>query len=163
MAYKNFRMTDLVDEGARENDLDKIRRALANSCQFDHAFVKGNLKDGLEYVAKQHHINVFVAFDPSVNPLYGPRVDRHDPTLTREDFSSSLFYLTENFCRERIQDTEKLGRYLYPEEAAAPQQTKYSYKPERVRNENPPKASDNLVLLAIAGAAVLVVLWLILK
>lgn len=151
MSYKNFQSTDLIDRGIRENDMMCVRRALKNACQFDRTFSKGKFEDGLEYVLDVKGVSkneLYVPLDTEHFPLLGERVDRKDPTLTEEDFNSALFYLTENFCQERIDDAKKLGRYLFPNEG-------------KVTAANPPRRSpqrNNTVrlLLIVGGAAVVI-------
>lgn len=143
MSYKNFGPTDLVDEGIAAGDYAKVRRALANCCEFDRAFSKHCLRDGIEYITQKGvSAKVFEPFDVSCNPLYGRRVDEKDPTLKKNDFSDSLFYLAENFCRERVDDTEKLGRYLFPNERVAQKPAATAHEGARPANTTAKTASS---------------------
>lgn len=116
MCYKNFDMTDLVDESLREGNLKSVRRIISNICPSDRAFTTSKFADALEYVRKVKGVDIYEPFDASLKPLYAERVDRKDPTLEEDDFAASVACLKENFCPERIEDTKKLGRYLFPEE-----------------------------------------------
>lgn len=116
MSYKNFDMTDLVDESLREGNLKSVRRIISNICPSDRAFTTSKFADALEYVRKVKGVDIYEPFDASLKPLYAERVDRKDPTLEEDDFAASVACLKENFCPERIEDTKKLGRYLFPEE-----------------------------------------------
>ena len=116
MRYKSFVMTHLIDDALQEGNLKSARRVIANVCPFDRTFTTSKFEDALEYVRDVKGVNIFEPFDPSLKPLYAERVDRKDPTLEEDDFAVSVAYLKENFCPERIEDTKKLGRYLFPEE-----------------------------------------------
>ena len=116
MSYKSFVMTHLIDDALQEGNLKSARRVIANVCPFDRTFTTSKFEDALEYVRDVKGVNIFEPFDPSLKPLYAERVDRKDPTLEEDDFAVSVAYLKENFCLERIEDTKKLGRYLFPEE-----------------------------------------------
>ncbi|WP_302814827.1 hypothetical protein [Ruthenibacterium lactatiformans] len=120
MCYKNFDMTDLVDESLREGNLKSVRRIISNICPSDRAFTTSKFADALEYVRKVKGVDIYEPFDASLKPLYAERVDRKDPTLEEDDFAASVACLKENFCPERIEDTKKLGRYLFPEEMRHP-------------------------------------------
>lgn len=116
MSYKKFDNSDLVDKALQEENLRSARCVISNICPFDRTFTTGEFEDALEYVIKVKGVDIFEPFDASLNPLYGERVDRKDPTLEEDDFAVSVAYLKENFCPERIEDTKKLGRYLFPNE-----------------------------------------------
>ena len=116
MRYKSFVMTHLIDDALQEGNLKSARRVIANVCPFDRTFTTSKFEDALEYVRDVKGVDIFEPFDPSLKPLYAERVDRKDPTLEEDDFAVSVAYLKENFCPERIEDTKKLGRYLFPEE-----------------------------------------------
>lgn len=116
VSYKNFDMTDLVDESLREGNLKSVRRIISNICPSDRAFTTSKFADALEYVRKVKGVDIYEPFDASLKPLYAERVDRKDPTLEEDDFAASVACLKENFCPERIEDTKKLGRYLFPNE-----------------------------------------------
>lgn len=120
MSYKNFRETDLMDEALQKENFDSARCVIANLCPFDRAFTTGMFEDALEYAHKVKGVNLYVSFDVTLNPLYEERVARKDPNLEEDDFAYSVAYLKENFCPERIEDTKKLGRYLFPEEMRHP-------------------------------------------
>lgn len=159
MSYKNFQSTELVDAGIREGDYIKIRRALTSACYFDRTFSKGNFKDGLEYVAKQG-VDIFEPFDPQKGALYSERVDRKDPTLTKDDFADSEYNLTENFCQERIDDTIKLGRYLFPQEMQVAKEqaaSKQSAKPQSQKVTTNPQPGGQMAKIVLPLAAVLLV------
>lgn len=120
MSYKNFRETDLMDKALQKENFDSARCVIANLCPFDRAFTTGMFEDALEYAHKIKGVNLYVPFDETLNPLYEKRVARKDPNLKEDDFAYSVAYLKENFCPERIEDTKKLGRYLFPEEIRHP-------------------------------------------
>lgn len=119
MGYKHFDMTDLIDKALNEGNLRSARRVISDICPSDRTFITGEFEDALEYVRKIKRISdseIFEPFDPDLKPLYSDRVDRKDPTLEEDDFAASVAVLKENFCPERIEDTKKLGRYLFPDE-----------------------------------------------
>lgn len=119
MGYKHFDMTDLIDKTLNEGNLRSTRRVICDICPSDRTFTTGEFEDALEYVRKIKRIpdsEIFEPFDPDLKPLYSDRVDRKDPTLEEDDFATSVAVLKENFCPERIEDTKKLGRYLFPDE-----------------------------------------------
>ena len=119
MGYKHFDMTDLIDKALNEGNLRSVRRVISDICPSDRTFTTGEFEDALEYVRKIKRISdseIFEPFDPDLKPLYSDRVDRKDPTLEEDDFAASVAVLKENFCPERIEDTKKLGRYLFPDE-----------------------------------------------
>ena len=116
MSYKSFDMTDLVDKALREGNLRSARRVISNICPSDRTFTTSEFEDALEYVQNVKGVDIYEPFDPLLKPLYAERIDRKDPTLEEDDFAASVACLKENFCPERIEDTKKLGRYLFPEE-----------------------------------------------
>lgn len=159
MSYKNFESTGLVDEGIKEKNYDKIRCALTGTCYFDRTFTKGKFQAGLEYVAKQG-VNIFEPYDPQEGALFGDRIDRKDPTLEEDDFAAAIFRLTENFCQERIDDTIKLGRYLFPQEMQAAKEqaaAKQSAKPQSQKVTTNPQQGGQMAKIVIPLAAALIV------
>lgn len=185
MRYKRFDMADLVDKALSEGNLRSARRVISNICPADRTFTTGEFEDALEYVRDVKGVDIFEPFDPSLKPLYAERVDRKDPTLEEDDFAASVACLKENFCPERIEDTKKLGRYLFPEEMhppkREPQSQTQSYRPSGTTSQqsgasyqssyqrtktNPPKSSQakKVWLLIAAGvAAVAVLVYLLVK
>lgn len=152
MGYKNFELTDLVDQGIQENDMMCVRRALTSMCPFDRAFTQGKFDNGIEYVLREKGISedkLYVAFDPTLFPLMRERVDTKDSTLTEDDYTHAVFYLTENFCKERIEDVKKLGRYLFPNEGKEPTVNPSRRSPQRNRQKDTVR-----LLLIVGGAAV---------
>lgn len=127
MGYKSFDMTDLVDKALREGNLRSARRVISNICPSDRTFTTSEFEDALEYVQNVKGVDIYEPFDPLLKPLYAERIDRKDPTLEEDDFAASVACLKENFCPERIEDTKKLGRYLFPEEM---HQTKTETQPQ---------------------------------
>lgn len=181
MSYKNFAMTDLVDKALLEGNLRSARRVLANICPFDRTFTTGEFENAMEYVSKVKGVDIYEPFDASLNPLYTERIDQGDITLKKDDFAVSVGWLKENFCPERIEDTKKLGRYLFPEEmhssktepqsrmqshrsvGTTARESGASYKSSYQRTEpNPPKSGHTKkvwpLVAGIAAAAVLVYL-----
>lgn len=181
MSYKKFDMSDLVDKALQEENLRSARCVVANICPFDRTFTTGEFEDALEYVRDIKGVDIYEPFDASLKPLYTERVDRKDPTLEEDDFAVSVAYLKENFCPERIEDTKKLGRYLFPEEmhssktepqsrmqshrpvGTTARESGASYKSSYQRTEpNPPKSGHTKkvwpLVAGIAAAAVLVYL-----
>ena len=185
MSYKNFRQTDLMDEALQKGNLDSARCVIANLCPFDRTFTTGKFDDALEYAHKIKGVNLYVPFDSTLDPLYTDRIMRNDPTLEEKDFAYSVAMLKENFCPERIEDTKKLGRYLFPEEmhqskpkpqprvqsqrprGITARESGASYKSSTQRTvQNPPKSGQTkkvwpLVAGGVAVAAVL--LYLLIK
>lgn len=127
MRYKSFETADLVDKALREGNLRSVQRTICDICPSDRTFTTGEFEDALEYVRDIKGVDIYEPFDPSLKPLYAERVDRKDPTLEEDDFAVSVAYLKENFCPERIEDTKKLGRYLFPEEMHPPKQEPQSH------------------------------------
>lgn len=165
MSYHNFRLTDKVDQGIREHNMEDIRLALTSTCQFDRSFTREAFKDGLDYVLKVKGVSkdeLYEGFDPEMGPLFGGRVDGRDETLTEEDFSYAVGYLTENFCPERIEDVKKLGRYLFPDEMKKPEKKAQPRRQAEGQTVNPPRRSPQRnrpsktvrLLLILGGAAV---------
>ena len=187
MSYKKFEMTHLIDQALQEGNIKSARRVIANICPFDRTFTTSKFEDALEYVRDVKGVDIYEPFDESIKPLYAERVDRKDQTLEADDFAVSVAYLKENFCPERIEDTKKLGRYLFPEEMHStrpepkPQprmqshrssgitarESGASYKSSTQRTvQNPPKSGQTkkvwpLVAGGVAVAAVL--LYLLIK
>ena len=116
MGYKSFIGTDRVDKEIARGNRRGICRLLVNICEFDPGFSTGEFDDALEYVRKVKKIDIYEPFEEKLNPLYWERVSLKDPSLKKDDFITSVAYLLENFCPERIEDTKKLGRYLFPDE-----------------------------------------------
>lgn len=165
MGYKNFELTDLIDQGIRENDMMCVRRALTSMCPFDRVFAQGKFDNGIEYVLRVKGISedeLYVAFDPTLFPLMSERVDAKDSTLTEDDYTHAVFYLTENFCPERIEDVKKLGRYLFPNEMKKPEEKVQPRRQLEGQTVNPPRRSPQRnrpsktvrLLLILGGAAV---------
>ena len=120
MSYKSFTMTHLIDQALQNKNLRNVRRIVANIGPHDRTFTTSEFEDALEYVQDVKGVDIYEPFDASLKPLYAERVDRKDPTLEEDDFAASVACLKENFCLERIEDTKKLGRYLFPEEMRHP-------------------------------------------
>lgn len=181
MGYKSFTTTALIDEALQEKDLSRVRRMLSDVCAFDRTFSTEEFDDAVEYVCQVKGVDIYEPFDASLKPLYTKRVDQKDPTLEEDDFAVSVAYLKENFCPERIEDTKKLGRYLFPEEmhssktepqsrmqshrpvGTTARESGASYKSSYQRTEpNPPKSGHTKkvwpLVAGIAAAAVLVYL-----
>ena len=187
MSYKSFEMTHLIDQALQNKNLRNVRRIVANICPHDRTFTTSEFDDALEYVRDVKGVDIYEPFDPLLKPLYAERIDRRDPTLEEDDFAASVACLKENFCPERIEDTKKLGRYLFPEEMHStrpepkPQprmqshrssgitarESGASYKSSTQRTvQNPPKSGQTkkvwpLVAGGVAVAAVL--LYLLIK
>ena len=185
MSYKKFVSSERVDRALQSGNIRIVKQLLVNVCKFDRTFSTGEFEDAMEYVCKVKGVNIFEPLDETLRPLYSERVDRKDPTLGEDDFTASAVCLMENFCPERIEDTKKLGRYLFPEEMhqtkteTQPQFQPYrpsgttaresgaSYKSSTQRTvQNPPKSGQAkkvwpLVAGGVAVAAVL--LYLLIK
>ena len=139
----------------------------------------------MEYVRVIKGVDIYEPFDESIKPLYAERVDQKDPSLEEKDVAYSVASLKRNFCPERIEDTKKLGRYLFPEEMhqskPKPQPRVQSNRPSGITardsgasyqsrtqraSSNPPKSGQTqkvwpLVAGGVAVAAVL--LYLLIK
>lgn len=183
MSYKKFEMTHLIDQALQEGNLKSARRVIANVCPFDRTFTTGEFEDALEYVRVIKGVDIYEPFDESIKPLYAERVDQKDPSLEEKDFAYSVASLKRNFCPERIEDTKKLGRYLFPDEMHSPKpqprvqpyrpsgttarESDTSYKSSTRRTvQNPPKSGQTqkvwpLVAGGVAVAAIL--LYLLIK
>lgn len=127
MSYKKFVSSERVDRALQSGNIRIVKQLLVNVCKFDRTFSTGEFEDAMEYVCKVKGVNIFEPLDETLKPLYSERVDRKDPTLGEDDFTASAVCLMENFCPERIEDTKKLGRYLFPEEM---HQTKTKTQPQ---------------------------------
>lgn len=184
MSYKRFVASDRVDKELQRENRRGVRRLLVNICEFDPTFSTGEFDDALEYVCKIKGVDIYDPFEAKLNPLYGNRVSLKDSTLQKNDFIASVAYLLENFCPERIEDTKKLGRYLFPEEmhqsktetqlrqqshcpsGATPREIGASYKSSSTRAEpNPPKSghAGKVWPLAVGIAAAAVLIYLLIK
>ena len=138
----------------------------------------------MEYVRDVKGVDIYEPFDPMLKPLYAERVDLKDPTLEEDDFAASVACLKENFCPERIEDTKKLGRYLFPDEMHSPKQepqsrtqphrpseataqkSAASYKSSSQRTaQNPSKSGQTQKVwpLAVGIAIIAVVVYLLVK
>lgn len=105
-------------------------------------------------------MDIFEPYDPQKGALFGDRIDRKDPTLEEDDFAAALFRLTENFCQERIDDTIKLGRYLFPQEMQAAKEqaaSKQSAKPQSPKVTTNPQPGGQMAKIVLPLAAVLIV------
>ena len=184
MRYKNFDMVDLIDKALNEGNLRSARRVISNICPSDRTFTTGEFEDALEYVRDVKGVDIYEPFDPMLKPLYAERVDLKDPTLEEDDFAASVACLKENFCPERIEDTKKLGRYLFPDEMHSPKQepqsrtqphrpseataqkSAASYKSNSQRTaQNPSKSGQTQKVwpLAVGIAIIAVVVYLLVK
>ena len=187
MSYKSFEMTHLIDQALQNKNLRNVRRIVANICPHDRTFTTSEFDDALEYVRDVKGVDIYEPFDSLLKPLYADRIDRKDPTLEEDDFAASVACLKENFCPERIEDTKKLGRYLFPEEMHStrpepkPQPRMQSHRPRGITAreigasyksdtqrtvQNPPKSGQTqkvwpLVAGGVAVAAIL--LYLLIK
>lgn len=185
MSYKKFVSSERVDRALQSGNIRIVKQLLVNVCKFDRTFSTGEFEDAMEYVCKVKGVNIFEPLDETLMPLYSERVDRNDPTLGEDDFTASAVCLMENFCPERIEDTKKLGRYLFPDEMHSPKpkpepqprvqpyrpsgttarESGASYKSSTQRTvQNPPKSGQTkkvwpLVAGGVAVAAVLLYLW----
>ncbi len=184
MSYKHFEMTHLIDQALQDGNIKSARRVIANICPFDRTFTTGKFEDALEYVQDIKGVGIYEPFDASIKPLYAERVDRKDPTLEEDDFAVSVAYLKQNFCPERIEDTKKLGRYLFPDEMHSPKQepqsrtqphrqseataqkSAASYKSNSQRTaQNPSKSGQTQKVwpLAVGIAIIALVVYLLVK
>lgn len=185
MSYKKFVSSERVDRALQSGNIRIVKQLLVNVCKFDRTFSTGEFEDAMEYVCKVKGVNIFEPLDETLRPLYSERVDQKDPTLGEDDFTASAVCLMENFCPERIEDTKKLGRYLFPEEMhqtkteTQPQfqphrpsgitarESGASYKSSTQRTvQNPPKSGQTQkVWPLVAGgvAVVAVLLYLFIK
>lgn len=184
MSYKKFVSSERVDRALESGNIRIVKQLLVNVCKFDRTFSTGEFEDAMEYVCKVKGVNIFEPLDETLRPLYSERVDRKDPTLGEDDFTASAVCLMENFCSERIEDTKKLGRYLFPEEMHLPKQepksrtqlhrpseataqkSAASYKSNSQRTaQNPSKSGQTQKVwpLAVGIAIIAVVVYLLVK
>lgn len=88
-----------------KDSLDVLRESLGNLIYVDRSlktFDKA-LKD------VQSKINIME--DYNNKPLISEQKKLED--MTDSDFSAAIYWLKENFCKERINDVKKIGKYLY--------------------------------------------------
>lgn len=103
---KKIRKFDIIENAIKEKNIGSLRRSLGNIIMADRNFSDNTFYDTLEYVNSK--INIM---EPNLN---GELVSAGKSTYTDNDFNNAVFELTENFCKERIEDVKKIGRYLYP-------------------------------------------------
>lgn len=184
MSYKSFTASNRVDKELQRGNRRGVCRLLINICEFDPAFSTGEFDDALEYVCKIKGVDIYEPFEAKLNPLYEERIALKDPSLQKDDFVTSVAYLLENFCPERIEDTKKLGRYLFPDEMHSPKQepqsrtqphrpseataqkSAASYKSNSQRTaQNPSKSGQTQKVwpLAVGIAIIAVVVYLLVK
>jgi hypothetical protein len=97
-----------VIEGVKSKNLSKIREALGTICYTSRDFRSGAFDAHLKYVLDSG-IDIFEEYNGE--PLISEKKKLED--MNDDDFSEAVFELKENFCKERINDVKKIGKYLY--------------------------------------------------
>ncbi len=151
-------LTEQIDEAIKQNDRKSILATLTNICMRDPSFSTGSFQDALDH-AEKNYSELYEEFTEGEHPLYGERVDKFDETLTQNDFGDSLVHLEKNFCRIRIEDTKKLGKFLYP--PVKSEQSKQTSHSTGEVGVNSPKKS--LLPLLMMGAGIIAILLILKK
>ena len=158
MGYKNFKLTEEIDTFLAENDRRKIISALTSICYLDRNFSTSAFDDGVEYVVEQKRYTQLWEPFQDTPPLFQPRIDGKDPHLCEEDYPKAIAHLKLNFCPERVEDTRRLGQYLFPIKDT-PQKSAPTHSSKR--------SSSNMtqIIAAVAAAAAVcgVILWILRK
>ena len=164
MSYGKFDMTEVVDENISTKAWDRVRSNLASTLAFDPDGSRGIVKDAFKYVQREKQVTddlLFENFDESIYPLYGLRVEKKDESLTRKDFAAARMALGMNFCKERIEDTLKLGHYLLEKGEFPELQQGKTAKKQQIANPPVRRRRSRLpIIIGVLLAALLIVILL---
>lgn len=133
----SFEPNKLIKECIEKKDINRLRGTVTGILVRDRNASTGDFENNINYIIDECGITeLFENFD-STKPLVSDSVK--DRRLTDEDFSDAVYYLKNNFCKERIDDVIKIGRELYPktieqyeEEENKEQRAKKQKKKEKV-------------------------------
>lgn len=104
--YSKYRV---VNEYIKEKNIFGLREALGNICYTNRSFSNGDFDKAFELI-KSKGIDIMEEFDNS-EPLILSNKKLEE--LGHDDFTLAVFNMKENFCKERIAEAKKIGKYLY--------------------------------------------------
>lgn len=99
----------LVQECIQNNDIKGLKGAFVGIIFSDRSFSKGEFDHTLDYIRKERNLKILESFDNG--ELLSKKINSGN--ITEDDFEEAVYNLKFNFCKERIDDVKKLGRYLY--------------------------------------------------
>lgn len=96
----------IIEKALAEKNKASLKRALGNIIFADRNFSTNEFNDVFRYINDKIEI-----LEPT---LIGELISEEKSEYNDSDFNNAVFELTENFCKERIEDVKKIGRTLYP-------------------------------------------------
>lgn len=99
----------LVQECIQNNDIKGLKGAFVGIIFSDRSFSKGEFDHTLDYIRKERNIKILESFDNG--ELLSNKIN--NGSVTEDDFEEAVYNLKVNFCKERIDDVKKLGKYSY--------------------------------------------------
>lgn len=104
---KEYYTNELIEDAIENNDISLIQDAIGTICYTDRSFEDGRFLAAIHYVVDKKKIDIMQEFDG--NKL----ISKTKTEYTDKDFGEAVFYLKENFSKERIQDVMTIGKKLY--------------------------------------------------
>lgn len=101
-------INDYKNEKSLKN-LEKIRHALVGIINGDPSFFTDDFKKSIDFVLKQ---GITEVFEDNMNPDY-PKISRDKSLYTKDYMAECTTYLQMNFCMERCNLIEAVGREAY--------------------------------------------------
>lgn len=104
---EKIEVMDSIKENVEKKDIKALKSNIKVIINFDKNFSRGYAKVNLDYI-KNHGINLYESYDNK-----GLMSSKPQNEYTDRDYTDAIFYLTENFCNERLEDVKKIGEILY--------------------------------------------------
>ncbi|MPQ43551.1 hypothetical protein [Clostridium tarantellae] len=106
----NFEPNSLVKECIEKSDIPALRNSICTIIYSDRNFSKGDFKNTLNYVVNKCGIKgIYEPFNSEIDSIQLKK----DGNYSEDDFAEAVYELEKNFCKERIDFVEKIGRSLY--------------------------------------------------
>ncbi|NFT91102.1 hypothetical protein FDF86_01560 [Clostridium botulinum] len=99
----------LVQECIENNNIRGLKGAFVGIIFSDRSFSKREFDETLDYVRRETNLEILEGFDG------GELLSKKSSSgnITEDVFEEAVYNLKVNFCKERIDDVKKLGKYLY--------------------------------------------------
>lgn len=102
-----------VINSIKKKDKEAIKTSLYAIIMSDKRMENGVFDENLRYIEEKikedSEIDIYEKLDTNKKPL----LSQEKSEYTRDDFTDAAIYLTENFCKERIDDVRKIGQAVY--------------------------------------------------
>lgn len=165
---EQIRANENVINSIKKKDKEAIKTSLYAIIMSDKRMENGVFDENLKYIEEKikenSEIDIYEKLDTNKKPL----LSQEKSEYTRDDFTDAAIYLTENFCKERIDDVRKIGQAVYKKQVRNinPVTEKQTNNCQvqgitPVKKQMNPKVKKKRIIWGIAAAAAVIVAGII--